>query len=133
MDDNVNEADKRVELFGVLELVLSEKKVGGYGYKDVFYLKNRKKNPYQGGQYLVARAQGPAHQPRCVRSAQEAAIAWSYTPRCVRHKRQPSCGPVQALPTRFCAIIPFCATARTIIVTKHVHTSETLSTVSTHH
>ena len=45
MGDNVNEAGEPVELFGTLELVLSED--NSTGYKDVFYLKDRKKKPYQ--------------------------------------------------------------------------------------
>ena len=44
MGDNVNEAGEPVELFGTLELVLSED--NSTGYKDVFYLKDRKKKPY---------------------------------------------------------------------------------------
>ena len=39
------EAGEPVELFGTLELVLSED--NSTGYKDVFYLKDRKKKPYQ--------------------------------------------------------------------------------------
>ena len=76
MGDNVNEADKQVELFSVLELVLSEKKVDGYGYKDVFYLKNRKKNPYQ------ANIWWPEHKDQHINLGVF-----------VRHKRQPSHGP----------------------------------------
>ena len=78
MGDNVNEADKQVELFSVLELVLSEKKVDGYGYKDVFYLKNRKKNPYQ------ANIWWPEHKDQHINLGVF-----------VRHKRQPSSPPPQ--------------------------------------
>ena len=45
MGDDVNEAGEPVELFGTLELVLSE--ANSTKYKDVFFLKNRKKKPYQ--------------------------------------------------------------------------------------
>ena len=45
MGDDVNEAGERVERFGALELVLSE--ANSTGYKDTFFLKGRKKNPYQ--------------------------------------------------------------------------------------
>ena len=43
--DVVNEEGERVELFGALELVLSE--TNFTGYKDTFFLKGRKKKPYQ--------------------------------------------------------------------------------------
>ena len=43
MSDVVNEAGEPVELFGSLELVLSE--CNSTGYKDVFFLKNRKNKP----------------------------------------------------------------------------------------
>jgi len=45
MGDDVNEAGERVERFGTLELVLSE--TSSTGYKDTFFLKGRKKKPYQ--------------------------------------------------------------------------------------
>ena len=45
MGDDVNEAGERVERFGALELVLSE--TSSTGYKDTFFLKGRKKKPYQ--------------------------------------------------------------------------------------
>ena len=45
MGDDVNETGEPVELFGTLELVLSE--ANSTKYKDVFFLKNRKKKPYQ--------------------------------------------------------------------------------------
>ena len=45
MGNDVNEAGEPVELFGTLELVLSE--ANSTKYKDVFFLKNRKKKPYQ--------------------------------------------------------------------------------------
>ena len=43
MGNDVNEAGEPVELFGTLELVLSE--ANSTKYKDVFFLKNRGKKP----------------------------------------------------------------------------------------
>ena len=45
MGDDLNEAGKPVERFGLLELVLSESNL--CCYKDVYHLKHRKKNLWQ--------------------------------------------------------------------------------------
>ena len=73
MGDDANERGEPVELFGTLELVLSEGNTTGY--KDVFFLKNRKKKPYQ-AKSKIWRPETKDHiNLGTFRKAHEAAIA----------------------------------------------------------
>ena len=73
MSDVVNEAGEPVEIFGSLELVLSE--CNSTGYKDVFFLKNRKNKPYQ-AKICIWRPETKDHiNLGTFRGAHEAAIA----------------------------------------------------------